>query len=256
MLGDEELQFIQLKLEENPCYTISDLKEMLREEQEISVSDSTITRATKHIHFTLKRILLVSEARNAVRTTELRREWVIRASAEPQDAMVFCDEAGFNLHTRCLFGRSKRGTPATLEVPANRGRNVSLCAAIGVGGVLHYAIQVGAFNTQLYVEFLRDLLAVLDQDARQRSFLLVMDNVRFHHSAAVQDLVAASSHRISYLPPYSPFLNPIENCFSKWKNSVRRSKFKTRETLIERIGEAAALITEENCLGWYQNARN
>ena len=31
-------------------------------------------------------------------------------------------------------------------------------------------------------------------------------------------------HRVLYLPPYSPFLNPIENMFSKWKEYVRRER--------------------------------
>ena len=45
-----------------------------------------------------------------------------------------------------------------------------------------------------------------------------MDNVRFHKMKIVEELVLDYGHNILYLPPYSPFLKPIENVFSKWKN--------------------------------------
>ena len=44
-----------------------------------------------------------------------------------------------------------------------------------------------------------------------------------------------------YLPPYSPDLNPIEQAFSKVKGILRKVEARTREALIEAMGQALSL---------------
>ena len=61
--------------------------------------------------------------------------------------------------------------------------------------------------------------------------VLVMDNVRVHHARNLN----YEGFRVLYLPAYSPFLNPIENAFSKWKNFVNRNRSECREELIAAI---------------------
>jgi len=43
--------------------------------------------------------------------------------------------------------------------------------------------------------------------------VIVLDNARFHKSKRIQKLLNRHGHRILWLPPYSPDLNPIEK---KW----------------------------------------
>jgi transposase len=54
-----------------------------------------------------------------------------------------------------------------------------------------------------------------------RDCVVILYNVPFHRSSTVSDLFNARGHRLVTLPPYSPFLNPIENAFSKCENFVR-----------------------------------
>ncbi|OMJ16922.1 hypothetical protein AYI70_g6294, partial [Smittium culicis] len=42
-----------------------------------------------------------------------------------------------------------------------------------------------------------------------------MDNVAFHKTELVKTFIENSGFKLLYLPPYSPFLNLIENLFSK-----------------------------------------
>ena len=44
----------------------------------------------------------------------------------------------------------------------------------------------------------------------------IIDNVWFHKMKIIMDIVIDYRHQIMYLPAYSPFLNPIENVFSKY----------------------------------------
>lgn len=70
-----------------------------------------------------------------------------------------------------------------------------------------------------------------------------MDNVIFHKTEQVQVSLSSTNFEIVFLPPYSPFLNPIENFFSKWKRSVRSSLPSNEEELITAIDEASLTIT-------------
>jgi transposase len=56
-----------------------------------------------------------------------------------------------------------------------------------------------------------------------------------------------------YLPPYFPFLNPIENMFSKWKEHVRRMNPTNEQVLMELIEDGANLISREDTDGYFRN---
>ena len=57
---------------------------------------------------------------------------------------------------------------------------------------------------------------------------------------------------IEYLSPYSPFLNPIENCFLKWKNYVIRKEAKNKIELQQFIHNGFRSITEADCDGFFR----
>uniref|UniRef100_A0A0L8GW37 Tc1-like transposase DDE domain-containing protein n=1 Tax=Octopus bimaculoides TaxID=37653 RepID=A0A0L8GW37_OCTBM len=55
-----------------------------------------------------------------------------------------------------------------------------------------------------------------------------------------------------FLPPYSPFLNPIENIFSVWKHSVIQGEAKNEPELYQLISEKFDEITPEHYDSFYQ----
>jgi transposase len=57
-----------------------------------------------------------------------------------------------------------------------------------------------------------------------------------------------------YLPAYSPDLNPIEEAFSKLKAGLRRLGARTRDGLLEAIGQVLATITAHDAHGWFTHA--
>ena len=79
--------------------------------------------------------------------------------------------------------------------------------------------------------------------------ILILDNYRMHHARILNWV----GFLVLYLPPYCPFLNSIENCFSKWKNAVIRSKCTLEEQLKEAIRKGFEHITSKNCEGFYRN---
>jgi len=53
----------------------------------------------------------------------------------------------------------------------------------------------------------------------------------------VRELIEERGCTLLYLPPYSPDLNPIEEAIAKLKALLRRAGARTREALIEAMGE-------------------
>ncbi|KII70785.1 hypothetical protein RF11_14945 [Thelohanellus kitauei] len=51
--------------------------------------------------------------------------------------------------------------------------------------------------------------------------IFIMDSVRFHKTNRVQTMLQENGRRGISLPPYSPFLNQIENLLPKWNKIVK-----------------------------------
>jgi transposase len=81
-----------------------------------------------------------------------------------------------------------------------------------------------------------------------------MDNLKAHQVAGVADACAAAGVRLLYLPPYSPDLSPIEECWSKVKTLLRAKAARTLEALEQAIAEALAAITSRDAHGWFAHA--
>jgi transposase len=59
-------------------------------------------------------------------------------------------------------------------------------------------------------------------------------------------------HRLTYLLPYSPDLNPIKKSRSKHKPILRVAKARSDELLDRATGEPTKLITPEDAKGWFR----
>jgi transposase len=58
-----------------------------------------------------------------------------------------------------------------------------------------------------------------------------MDNCSIHKNQRIEVLIDNAGHELIFIPPYSPQLNSIENCFAKWKNVIKPRKANTNVEL-------------------------
>lgn len=83
------------------------------------------------------------------------------AHAIPHE-FIFIDEAGFNLAKTRRRGRNVIGHRAIIDVPGQRGGNITMCAAISnTHGVLHRHANLGPYNTAHILPFLDRLHNIL-----------------------------------------------------------------------------------------------
>ena len=80
-----------------------------------------------------------------------------------------------------------------------------------------------------------------------------MDNLSAHKGGRVRQIVASAGCELLYLPPYSPDLNPIEEAFSKVKGLLRRSQARTREALVEAMGQALDAVSARDTRGFFRH---
>ncbi|KAH7965061.1 hypothetical protein HPB49_003109 [Dermacentor silvarum] len=85
----------------------------------------------------------------------------------------------------------------------------------------------------VFNEFLDDVSKKVHHQEPGTEAVFLFDNAPAHrHDEAV--VLASSEHSMKRLPPYSPFFNPIEETFSKFKADVKT--FLAEESFPDTIG--------------------
>lgn len=78
-----------------------------------------------------------------------------------------------------------------------------------------------------------------------------------HLSTILKELkktVSTRGYHSVYMPPYTPFLNPIEEYWSKLKASLSRNRFKDGEKVSDRVTKAAKTISLEDFSGCIEHS--
>ena len=126
--------------------------------------------------------------------------------------IICIDETGFSNVGNIAYGYFAKGkNPEHVTVP-KRVRN-SVVMAINSQGMISYQLQEKPYNSRTYCDFVKSLLSIVPSNAK----VLLMDNVSFHKTKELKELVTS----ILFIPPYSPRCNPIEEVFSLIKRKYR-----------------------------------
>jgi transposase len=181
----------------------------------------------------------------------LRAAWRALIGREVDDArrLVFVDECGTHTSLAPLYAWARLGERAHAQAPRNRGKNTTLLASMTAEGMGPCMAVVGSTTTAVFEAYVEQVLA----PALRPGQIVVMDNLAAHKGERVRELVEGRGCGLSYLPPYSPDLNPIEEAFSKVKISLRRAGARTREALVEAMGRALDAVTPQDARGFFKH---
>jgi len=135
---------------------------------------------------------------------------IARKSKEEKAEIHWGDETGLcndSYHGRSYAPRGE--TPAIKVHP--RCQRVNLISTVTNQGKVRFMIYKDKMNSQTLIRFMKRLIKGSD-----RKVLLILDNLRVHHSHMVKDWLKDHKAEIEifFLPSYSPELNPDEylNC--------------------------------------------
>ena len=105
----------------------------------------------------------------------------------------------------------------------SRGQTLQVLAAYTEQGVELARVYPGSTNIEVFEDFIRQLLHHCGRWPEPKSVIL-MDNASVHGSRGTKDMWAEAGVRLIKLPPYSPYLNAIEESLSELKAYVRTQR--------------------------------
>ena len=108
----------------------------------------------------------------------------------------------------------------------------------------------GSTNREVFEAYVEHALA----PTLEAGQVVVMDNLSAHKPARVRELIESRGCKLIYLPPYSPDFNPIEEAFAKIKGILRQAGARTKDALIEELGEAISAVGAQDAQGYFQHA--
>jgi transposase len=146
--------------------------------------------------------------------------------------------------------RSPRGERAVVSEPFNHGQNISIISSLSLIGVGATMSLEGAFDTQAFDAFVEYFLV----PTLLRGDVVLLDNVKFHHSAKAASLIELAGAKVLHIPPYSPDFNPIEECISKIKQTLRSVKARTKRKLQNALAKAIKQADIEDICGWFAHS--
>lgn len=84
--------------------------------------------------------------------------------------------------------------------------------------------------------------------------IVVMDNLPAHKPAGVCEAIERAGATLSFLPPYSPDFNPIENAFAKLKALLRSRAERTIPALWDALGSIVDIFSQTECANYLRAA--
>lgn len=252
-------------VEQHPTYTLLQLNAELRLRlpEKPHISTTSVARCLSNSLIVVKKMEDSPRERNSEVTKLARRDyaaWLMQIQVVAE--LVFIDEAGINLWLRRTRGRAPRGQRAVRVVNGRRGRNLTVIFAVSSQrGLLAHDIFEGGMTGDRFVQFLE---TVSDANAQQQ-MVMIFDNAPAHLRALGNQgpQFADRPHQVRRLPPYSPFLNLVEQAISAYKAMLKRDLEEIRPQLLDeehdqRMAHLAQLseqsivaITPQHARHWY-----
>jgi transposase len=103
---------------------------------------------------------------------------------------------------------------------------IKLLGAVSEDGETVFTEVNGRFTSDVTIHFLKAL-----QDELGEHLHIVLDNAAYFASNQVAEFIAESSLKVTYLPPGSPDMNPMEECWRQFKRRLGNRFFTSVEEL-------------------------
>jgi transposase len=180
-----------------------------------------------------------------------RSRWHEDLAVVPAARLVFVDESGANTKMTRLWGRCARGRRLCARQPHGHYQTTTLIAGVRLRGPCAPWLFEGAMDGEMFLAWLRQgLVPTLNPGD-----WVILDNLATHKVAGVQEALAAVGAHLRYLPPYSPDFNPIENLWSKVKQTLRSLAPRTQAELLPAAATAFAAVSPADCRGFFRHAQ-
>lgn len=165
----------------------------------------------------------------------------------PAAQYVFIDESGVNTNMSRRYARSLQGSRACDAIPLNRGKTTTIISSVRLDGTTVSMLMDGSMNGVKFKDYVGNHLA----PHLRKGDVVVMDNLPCHKVAGIRETIEGVGAYLTYLPLYSPDLNPIEEMWSKIKAYLCKVKARSPDRLLPEISNAFRLVRPDDIRGWF-----
>jgi transposase len=246
LAGDEAR--IRQAVAQHPDATLTELCEQVEQAGSAASSPSMMCRELQRLNLPRKKKSLHASEQDTPRVQQLRKaywDWIAEVVVK---RLKFIDESGLHLSLTRLYGRAAPGVRVVDAVPQQPGGpSWTLIGVLGVNGLSAPWLLEGPVDGAAFEIYVRQVLS----PTLRPGDIVVMDNLSAHKGSAIESAIQARGAQLHFSSPYSPDLNPIEQCWSKIKTALRAAKPRKLEALLAALKAALQTITKKDAIAWF-----
>ncbi|KAG2209645.1 hypothetical protein INT45_010926 [Circinella minor] len=269
-------RFLLQSVTDNNTITLDQLQRGYFQKFGIRLAASTIYRYLVYkCRMTIKRAYPYPERRTDDDTKNFRvqfvKNYIETKILDYKHNCVFVDEASVMANMRRNYAWSAAGEVAHVKVPQMYTCSRSMLAVITYTGIVEVCLKInkvgqgGGTKSRDFYAFLNLVMDKLDgRNLKYKGWNIICDNAPIHTAHYIANRVSERGYKLVLLPRYSPFLNPIENFFSKVKllfrhiddntNFIEQTSENQTEDLEQRLTSSLAKVTLSDYAGWVNHS--
>lgn len=223
IVNNNVLNFIKKFIYDNPFITKNEIKKIIKDEFNLKLSNKKIDKIFKQLNLSKKKPkkYIIKNIDYVQQISKLRDDFLSKIKKENINKIISIDETGIkNFISNNIKGYSPKGEQISIPCTNLSFKNQTILFAITTEKIISYDIYDENVNTELYYNFINKIIKLLSSN----DYIFIFDNVSFHHSEKVLELINKSGNKYIFIPPYSPNLNPIENVNGILKNKIQKMK--------------------------------
>lgn len=200
------IESIRLAVHLDPFISIRELTTKIQIIHKIEVSRELIRIAIGKLGLTKKKARYHGSPPHLEKATSdfiFMRDFAINNNYQ----ILSIDETSFGRNGLITRGYAKRGDKLFVKNKKPTVQTTTVLACASSEGWKKLLKFKGSGTSQRFLDFLKSL------NLSKNTYIL-MDNARIHHTSEVKEFIDSKDCKVLYTPPYSPWFNPIELCFS------------------------------------------
>ena len=205
--GTPVVEAIKTMLKANPLLLIDDIQNKINRLFHFRISKSFLSSILRHkCSITRKKVKFYGKTEQ---NDEIVNDFIQQRSKflSEERTFVSLDETSFSRKGKDVYGFSTKGDKIKIQKPWKRFTSKSCLACLDQFGRLQYHIIDGSYNKERFIDGLTNFIF-------EEKSVVLMDNLRIHRSKEVLNIFKQKGIDVLFVPPYSPWFNPIENAFS------------------------------------------
>lgn len=243
------IDYIKKSIKSNPFLTLSQTQNKINKKFSINIALSTIFNAYRLLNISYKKVtkryFKISIRNYKSNVNKFRKD----VSKINKDDIISIDECAIYKNSIKEYGRTSHKRLLSFR-KIRQNTKTNLLMAINNKQIIAYQFYEKPIKTDNFNEFLKT--NILDKYTNK---YLLMDNATIHKTNKGIDQINKSNNYPLFIPPYSPQLNPIEEVFSKIKNTFRRLNTKSPSiNFLNKIQKSFKSISQKDLTSYYAHS--